>query len=46
MTMPNRSFIRWFLIPGLSLGVLVLSAALSYWLTRPEGVAPTPDVPE
>jgi hypothetical protein len=45
--MASRSLIRWILIPGLSLGVLVLSAALSYWLTRPGDVTPPPhDVPE
>ena len=55
--MPSRTTIRWLLIPGLSLGVLVLSAALSYWLTRPvvlpepardavpESPAPAPEAP-
>ncbi|WP_164009075.1 AgmX/PglI C-terminal domain-containing protein [Pyxidicoccus trucidator] len=44
--MPNRSIIRWVLIPGLSLGVLVLSAALSFWLTRPVLPEPSRDMPE
>ncbi|MBZ4415030.1 AgmX/PglI C-terminal domain-containing protein [Myxococcus sp. RHSTA-1-4] len=45
--MPSRATIRWILIPGLSLGVLVLSAALSFWLTRPGDVASPPrDIPE
>jgi hypothetical protein len=43
--MPSRSTIRWLLIPGLSLGVLALSALLSYWLTRPIHVAPPPAEP-
>jgi hypothetical protein len=40
--MPSRSTIRWLLIPGLSLGILALSALLSYWLTRPIHLAPPP----
>ncbi|WP_426749250.1 AgmX/PglI C-terminal domain-containing protein [Myxococcus sp. Y35] len=35
MSSDRSSLIRWLVIPGVSLGVLVLSAALSYWLTRP-----------
>ncbi|MBJ6761145.1 AgmX/PglI C-terminal domain-containing protein [Myxococcaceae bacterium JPH2] len=45
--MPKRHFIRWVLIPGLSLGALVLSAALAAWLTRPAPApAPTPPAQE
>ncbi|GEL71059.1 AgmX/PglI C-terminal domain-containing protein [Myxococcus virescens] len=38
----RSSLIRWLVIPGVSLGVLILSAALSYWLTRPIHDAPLP----
>lgn len=41
--MANPSVIRWAVIPLVSLGILVLSAALSYWLTRP--MAPPPEEP-
>jgi len=44
--MPSHSIIRWVLIPGLSLGVLVLSAALSFWLTRPVLPAPSQQAPQ
>lgn len=38
----RSSLIRWLVIPGVSLGVLILSAALSYWLTRPVHDEPLP----
>ncbi|AKQ68811.1 hypothetical protein A176_005723 [Myxococcus hansupus] len=41
----RSSLIRWLVIPGVSLGVLILSAALSYWLTRPVHVEPPPPEP-
>ncbi|WP_338870028.1 AgmX/PglI C-terminal domain-containing protein [Myxococcus stipitatus] len=46
--MPQRSLIRWVAIPLLCLGLLLLIAALSAWLTqpltspRPEGTPPPP----
>jgi|GEM_PF-1074249 len=40
MSSDRSSLIRWLVIPGVSLGVLVLSAALSYWLTRPIQAGP------
>lgn len=43
--MPNRTLIRWVIIPGVSLGALVLSAALAFWFTRP-APAPPPPPPE
>ncbi|QSQ19963.1 AgmX/PglI C-terminal domain-containing protein [Pyxidicoccus parkwayensis] len=41
--MANPSVIRWAVIPLVSLGILVLAAALSLWLTRPQ--APRPEAP-
>ncbi|MCP3139047.1 AgmX/PglI C-terminal domain-containing protein [Pyxidicoccus xibeiensis] len=43
--MARGSIIRWVLIPGLSLGVLILSAALSYWLIRPAQPPLPPEAP-
>ncbi|WP_163996287.1 AgmX/PglI C-terminal domain-containing protein [Pyxidicoccus caerfyrddinensis] len=43
--MANPSVIRWAVIPLVSLGILVLAAALSFWLTRPVEPRPEPASP-